>query len=51
MLEFTLKDLLVSHSMDRRQIEDVSEHDNEGFQILHFSPYARMVKPGNTYVT
>lgn len=38
MLEFTLKDLLVSYSMDRRQIEDVSEHDNEGFQfcIVHY---------------
>jgi hypothetical protein len=51
MLEIKLKDILVSHSKGRTQIEDVCEHDNEEFQILHFPPYAHMVKPGNAYMT
>jgi hypothetical protein len=51
MLEVNIKDILVSHSKDRTQIEDVWEHDNDEFQILYFPPYARMVKPGNECVT
>jgi hypothetical protein len=46
-----LKDILVSDSKATTQIQNVSEHDNKEFQILYFPPYARMVKPGNAYVT